>query len=189
MLIQDLPFTIKLKNFIIDFYSTGMPKLFASEVAGDATMKPAKTFPATIKVNQPLIYKGVAVYQSSFEDGGTKLKLTGLPDDRAASRRFALEGEVGGIDAAHARRAGEYTVEWSGFRPFNVENMAPGGRMCAPSPRASRWPSSCCTRTSIRLGRQERQQQGSEKRRPQRAVQAARQDRPGARIPATTCSR
>jgi cytochrome c biogenesis protein len=31
-MIQDLPFTITLKRFIIDFYSTGMPKLFASEV-------------------------------------------------------------------------------------------------------------------------------------------------------------
>src|SRR5476649_2683599 len=32
VLIQDLPFTIKLKKFTIDFYTTGMPKLFASAV-------------------------------------------------------------------------------------------------------------------------------------------------------------
>jgi cytochrome c biogenesis protein len=32
VLIQELPFTINLNKFIIDFYSTGMPKLFASEV-------------------------------------------------------------------------------------------------------------------------------------------------------------
>ena len=30
VLIQDLPFTIQLQKFNIDFYSTGMPKLFAS---------------------------------------------------------------------------------------------------------------------------------------------------------------
>ncbi|HZS81013.1 MAG TPA: cytochrome c biogenesis protein ResB, partial [Herbaspirillum sp.] len=32
VMIQDLPFTIRLERFIIDYYSTGMPKLFASEV-------------------------------------------------------------------------------------------------------------------------------------------------------------
>jgi cytochrome c biogenesis protein len=32
VLIQELPFTINLKKFTIDFYSTGMPKLFASDV-------------------------------------------------------------------------------------------------------------------------------------------------------------
>jgi cytochrome c biogenesis protein len=59
VLMQELPFTIKLNKFIIDFYSTGMPKLFASEVT-IRDHETGKTFPATIKVNQPLIYRGVA---------------------------------------------------------------------------------------------------------------------------------
>jgi cytochrome c biogenesis protein len=84
VLMQELPFTIHLNKFIIDFYSTGMPKLFASEVT-IRDHETGKTFPATIKVNQPLIYRGVAVYQSSFEDGGSKLKLTGYP--MTATRR------------------------------------------------------------------------------------------------------
>ena len=60
VLIQDLPITILLKKFHIDFYSTGMPKLFASDVVvtDHAT---GETFPATIKVNQPLLYKGLAL--------------------------------------------------------------------------------------------------------------------------------
>jgi cytochrome c biogenesis protein len=69
-----------LKKFVIDFYSTGMPKLFASEVIV-TDPDSGKSFPATIKVNEPLIYKGIAVYQSSFEDGGSKLKTGRLPDD------------------------------------------------------------------------------------------------------------
>jgi cytochrome c biogenesis protein len=32
ILLQDLPFSIELKKFIVDYYSTGMPKLFASEI-------------------------------------------------------------------------------------------------------------------------------------------------------------
>jgi cytochrome c biogenesis protein len=32
ILLQDLPFSIELKKFIVEYYSTGMPKLFASEI-------------------------------------------------------------------------------------------------------------------------------------------------------------
>ena len=122
VLVQDLPFTIELKKFTIDFYSTGMPKLFASDVV-IRDHETGKVFPATVKVNQPLIYRGVAVYQSSFEDGGSKLKLTGWPMAGTSDKPFAIEGEVGN---ATALKQGDdtYSVEWSGFRPFNVENTS-----------------------------------------------------------------
>lgn len=128
VLIQDLPFTIQLKRFIIDYYSTGMPKLFASEVVV-TDHENGKVFPATIKVNEPLIYRGVAVYQSSFEDGGSKLKVTGYPMQGAAHTAFSLQGEVGNsTPLAAAGKNADYTVEWSGFRAFNVENMAKNGQ-------------------------------------------------------------
>jgi cytochrome c biogenesis protein len=122
VLVQDLPFTIELRKFIIDFYSTGMPKLFASEVV-IRDHETGKAFPATIKVNQPLIYRGIAVYQSSFEDGGSKLKLTGWPMTGTSDKSFAFEGEVG--NATELKQGADvYAVEWSGFRPFNVENTS-----------------------------------------------------------------
>jgi cytochrome c biogenesis protein len=122
VLVQELPFSIQLKKFHIDFYSTGMPKLFASDVVV-RDHETGKTFPATIKVNHPLIYKGVAVYQSSFEDGGSKLKLTGFPMSGAADKAFEIDGTVGA--ATELKQGGEtWSVEWSGFRPFNVENVA-----------------------------------------------------------------
>lgn len=131
VMIQDLPFTIQLKKFIIDFYSTGMPKLFASEVVIRDNAD-GHTFPATIKVNQPLIYKGIAVYQSSFEDGGSKLRLTAYPMSGSAESTFPLSGEVNGTTplanpALAGKADNDYTIEWSGFRPFNVENMAQSG--------------------------------------------------------------
>ncbi len=118
--IQDLPFSIRLKKFIIEFYSTGMPKLFASEVEvkDHAT---GVTFPATIKVNEPLIYKGISVYQSSFEDGGSKLQLTAYPMSGDKDNPFAVKGEVG--ESTLLPGGGGFTIEWTGFRPFNVENM------------------------------------------------------------------
>jgi cytochrome c biogenesis protein len=124
VLIQELPITIQLKKFIVDYYSTGMPKLFASEVIVRDN-ETGKTFPATIKVNEPLVYKGLAIYQSSFDDGGSRLKLTGYPMRGAENKPFSMNGEVGnstplGLD--------DITVEWSGFRAFNVENMPQPGQ-------------------------------------------------------------
>jgi cytochrome c biogenesis protein len=121
VMVQPLPFTITLKKFHIDFYSTGMPKLFASDVVVRDHAS-GKTVAATIKVNEPLIYQGIALYQSSFEDGGTKLKLTGYPMTGASDKAFALDGEVNG-ESPLAAAGEQFTVEWSGFRPFNVENV------------------------------------------------------------------
>lgn len=124
--IQDLPFTIQLKKFIIDFYSTGMPKLFASEVEV-LDHETGKTFAATIKVNQPLIYQGVAVYQSSFEDGGSKLQLSAWPMSGTNAIATVMKGEVGNATPLPVQNdQNAYTIEWSGFRPFNVENMQSG---------------------------------------------------------------
>ncbi|MES2832304.1 MAG: cytochrome c biogenesis protein ResB [Pseudomonadota bacterium] len=129
VLIQDLPITIRLNRFIVDYYSTGMPKLFASEVVVTDN-ETGKSFPATIKVNQPLVYDGLAVYQSSFEDGGSKLKLTGHAMQGARRADFALAGEVGGavpLQDVGTGASGPYTVEFTGFRPFNVENIKAAG--------------------------------------------------------------
>ncbi|MBK1888945.1 cytochrome c biogenesis protein ResB [Undibacterium sp. 14-3-2] len=126
VLIQDLPFTIKLNKFTIDFYSSGMPKLFASDVEV-TDHETGKKFNSTIKVNQPLIYKGVAVYQSSFEDGGSRLKLAAFPMSGASATSFEVAGEVGGNTPLSGQGGNAYTIEWSGFRPFNVENMTRNG--------------------------------------------------------------
>ena len=124
--IQDLPFTIKLKKFTIDFYSTGMPKLFASDVE-ILDHETGKSFSSTIRVNHPLIYKGVALYQSSFEDGGSRLKLAAFPMTGTALQATQVRGEVGGSTPFPVQNGNDLTIEWSGFRPFNVENMARNG--------------------------------------------------------------
>lgn len=123
VLIQDLPFTLNLRKFVIEHYSTGMPKLFASEVVV-TDRRSGKTFPATIKVNQPLIYDGIAVYQSSFEDGGSKLRLTAYPMQGVQTADLALKGEVGASTPLPPAFAAETTIEWMDFRAFNIENMA-----------------------------------------------------------------
>ena len=125
--IQDLPFTIRLKKFVVEHYSTGMPKLFASqvEIIDAAT---GKSFDASIKVNEPLIYKGIAIYQSSFDDGGSKLRLNGFPMTGGENATFKMQGEVGASSPLTNAANEQYSVEWTGFRPFNVENMSQNGQ-------------------------------------------------------------
>ena len=129
MLIQDLPFELTLKEFRIDFYSTGMPKLFASDVVVfDPETK--ERFEATIEVNKPLIYKGVTVYQSSFDDGGTKVQLKGIPLLGDRDYRFDLDGVVGaGRDLSQLGGQldglpGEaLKIEFTAFKSINVEAL------------------------------------------------------------------
>jgi len=125
-LVQDLPFTIMLKKFTVDFYSTGMPKLFASDVVVTDRATGKKT-EATIKVNEPLVVDGVAIYQSSFEDGGSRLKFVGYPMTGSADATFPFAGTVGGNAPLTGTGTGAdkdgLTVEFSDFRLMNVETV------------------------------------------------------------------
>ncbi len=125
VLVQELPYAIELKKFLVEHYSNGMPKLFASEVI---VHDGEHSFPARIEVNHPLIYKGLAIYQSSFDDGGSRLKLTGYSMRGGRSAPFEISGEVGSSTPLASTSGAEYTIEWSAFRPFNVENMAQAGQ-------------------------------------------------------------
>jgi len=116
VVLQDLPFDIELKKFNVDYYPTGMPKSFASDIVihDGATRREA-----TVKVNEPVIHKGLAIYQSSFEDGGSKLQLKALP--LAGGEVRAFDGRVGA-----KLPFGGQTLELDGLRVINVENLGGG---------------------------------------------------------------
>lgn len=122
ILVQDLPFSISLKKFTIDHYSTGAPKRFASDVilTDKAT---GQSFEHTIEVNKPLEFKGITIYQASFDDGGSKLRIKAHSLLPGRHEVLPLEGEVGeALKLSHPQY--RYAVELTGFRPFNVENVA-----------------------------------------------------------------
>lgn len=121
VLLQELPFTVTLNKFVIDYYSTGMPKRFASDIVltDHATGQEVKQ---VIEVNKPLIHKGIALYQASFEDGGSRLQFRAHPLQGGAVPS-TLQVEVGSAvewgKGDQMRR-----LEVTAFRPINVENMA-----------------------------------------------------------------
>ncbi len=124
VLVQPLPFELTLKKFNVEYYSTGMPKLFTSDVIV-RDPESGETFEKKIIVNEPLSYKGVTVYQSSFDDGGSTLQLKAHPITGASSETFALNGTVGDSAAvASSLTPNQYTVEFSAYRPINVEDFS-----------------------------------------------------------------
>lgn len=124
-LVQELPFSIALKDFRIEHYATGQPKSFESDlVITDPDLK--EPLRRTISVNHPLIYKGIAIYQSDFQDGGSKLKLNVWSLFNDKSQPVKAEGTV-----FKKAQLGEgdsvLTVEFNDFRKFNVLNLSPDG--------------------------------------------------------------
>nr|WP_315235149.1 cytochrome c biogenesis protein ResB [uncultured Limnohabitans sp.] len=124
ILLQDLPFTIELKKFIVEYYSTGMPKLFASDIViHDKATGDKKD--ARVEVNHPVSYKGIEIYQSSFDDGGSSVKLQAVPM-AAATRAFEVDGTIGGSTEL-SNGPEKMSLEFTGLRVINVENMSGNG--------------------------------------------------------------
>ncbi|MCE1191484.1 MAG: cytochrome c biogenesis protein ResB [Acidovorax sp.] len=125
VLLQELPFAVELKKFIVEHYSTGMPKLFASEIVIHDKITGEKT-PARVEVNHPASYRGIEIYQSSFDDGGSHLKLRALPM-APGGKAFDIEGIVGGstqlTGQGAAAGADTLTLEFTALRTINVENF------------------------------------------------------------------
>jgi cytochrome c biogenesis protein len=121
-LIQDLPFSIQLNRFVVDYYSTGMPKLFASDIVV-TDLKTGRRVQARVQVNKPFTYDGISIYQSSFQDGGSKVAMTVWHMAGTSTATEPLQGVVGGMTKIAQQTAGEKgeTVEFTDFRLINVE--------------------------------------------------------------------
>jgi cytochrome c biogenesis protein len=125
-LVQELPFTVVLEDFRIEHYATGQPKSFESDVAIlDKELK--QPLRATIKVNHPLIYKGIAIYQSDFQDGGSGLTFNGWPLLTAEGVPTEVKGRV--FDVLKQSSAKDaLSIELNDFRLFNVLNLSADGK-------------------------------------------------------------
>ena len=125
ILLQELPFAIELKKFIVEYYSTGMPKLFASDIVIH-DKETGEKIPARVEVNHPASHRGIQIYQSSFDDGGSSVRLRALPM-QGRGTGFDLDGVIGGsarLTQDQTTSIGALTVEYTGLRVINVENFA-----------------------------------------------------------------
>jgi len=120
VILQDLPFSVELKKFIVEYYDTGMPKLFASDIVIQ-DLQTGETKAARVEVNHPAYHRGVAIYQSSFDDGGSKVVLKAMPLGTAV-KSFEVTGNIGGsVNVTNG--AQDMALEFTGLRVINVENF------------------------------------------------------------------
>lgn len=116
-LVQHLPFEVELKDFRVEHYKTGQPKSFESDLLiHDKDLE--KPLEATIAVNHPLIYKGIAIYQANFGDGGSEVNLkfrplnSDYPEQTLAANVFK--------DYQLERDGKKIKLEVTDFRLFNI---------------------------------------------------------------------
>jgi len=117
-LVQKLPFTIVNNDFSIDYYDTGMPKTYKSELV---LTDPEREEPIkqVIEVNKPLYYKDYAIYQSSFGDGGTELKLHIHPLLSPVSNVISLDTAINKVEPLKTPM-GVFKAEFSDFKMHNI---------------------------------------------------------------------
>ncbi|WP_081696371.1 cytochrome c biogenesis protein ResB [Thiomicrorhabdus sp. Kp2] len=117
-LVQKLPFTVVNKNFRIEYYDTGMPKSFESDLILTAPDLD-KPIEQTIAVNHPLYYKNYAIYQSSFGDGGTKLNIKVHPLLSPIENAIKIETSVNSIEPLKTP-VGTFKAEFNDFKMHNI---------------------------------------------------------------------
>ncbi len=130
-LVQELPFSIELEDFQVAYYDTGQPKSFISRLRiHDREQLGDQPLAATIQVNHPLVYRGYAIYQSDFGDGGSKLELRAWPLSGTRLEPVELKSEVGnGLKLTGS--TGPLNLELDDFRLFNLlpePDAKPGDR-------------------------------------------------------------
>lgn len=116
-LVQRLPYEIEVKAFRVEHYSTGQPKSFESDlVIHDPDLK--EPLAHTISVNHPLIYKGTAIYQANFGDGGSEVQLQLNP----LTKQYAPQTLTGNISQDYnlSSSTEQYRLELDNFRLFNI---------------------------------------------------------------------
>lgn len=119
-LVQHLPFEIELKAFRVEHYDTGQPKSFESDLVIHDKDLP-QPLEKTIAVNHPLIYKGVAIYQANFGDGGSGVKLRLLPFANPNAPE-ELDGRIF-RDYSLSHSGQTFRLELTDFRLFNINDM------------------------------------------------------------------
>jgi cytochrome c biogenesis protein len=133
-LLQKLPFRVELLDFRVEHYPSGQPKSFESDlVIHDPDL--SEPLKRTIAVNHPLIHRGYAIYQASFSDGGSRLKLRAHALDAPGLAPLELEGAVY-EDLKVITSRGPLTIEFIDFKPYNVfpaEDGSAGFRNYGPN--------------------------------------------------------
>lgn len=114
---MDLPFSVRCNDFDVSFYENGTPKEFRSQVTILENDRPM--LEASVRVNDPLTYRGVTFYQASY---GAVLKRARVAFSKVdGADRFEVElpfGEALPFGPTDRKvQLVDFTEDFSGFGP------------------------------------------------------------------------
>ena len=118
-LVQELPFTITLNDFRIEHYESGMPKSFESDIV-IIDKESGEEISKTIAVNHPLFYKDFAIYQASFDDGGSIMDLQAWSLENDGQKIMPFKQVVGKSSTIPTGK-GDMKLELVEFKASNVQ--------------------------------------------------------------------
>ena len=113
----DLPFSVRNNRFWLETYPGGQPKKYASDLS--VMENGREVLRKTITVNDPLVYKGVWFYQSSYgqEDGATAQVAVRRQDGTPAGNLSLAPNEPVRIDGYGVVRGVNYEQDFQGKGP------------------------------------------------------------------------
>ena len=121
-LIQDLPFSVSLNDFKIEHYASGQPRSFESDLV-IKSKKNGEILTRKISVNKPLTFEGVTIYQSDFQDGGSRMNLD-LIDLHSIAGPLNMKAEVFKHNVMIVDNK-KVNFEFEDFRLFNILDIGP----------------------------------------------------------------
>ena len=113
----DLPFSVRNNRFWLETYPDGTPKKYASDLS--VMENGREVLRKTITVNDPLAYKGVWFYQSSYgqEDGATAQVAVSRQDGTPVRNLSLVPNEPVRIDGYGVVRGVNYEQDFQGKGP------------------------------------------------------------------------
>ena len=114
---QDLGFTVRCNSFRVETYPSGQPKAYKSDLS--VLEGGREVVRKTIVVNDPLQYKGIWFYQSSYgQAGGTTAQVTVARPDGSPVKVLSLApNEPVPIEGAGTVRGVNYSENFQGNGP------------------------------------------------------------------------
>jgi cytochrome c biogenesis protein len=113
----DLPFSVRNNRFWLENYPSGQPKKYASDLS--VMENGREVLRKTITVNDPLQYKGVWFYQSSYGQAGGTTALVSVrrPDGSTVGELSLAPNEPTPIDGYGTVRGVNYDQNFQGRGP------------------------------------------------------------------------
>jgi cytochrome c biogenesis protein len=113
----DLPFSVRNNRFWMETYPSGQPKKYASDLSVIESGR--EVLRKTITVNDPLVYKGVWFYQSSYgQEGGATAQVAVNRQDGTSLGNLSLRpNEPVRIDGYGVVRGVNYEQDFQGNGP------------------------------------------------------------------------